>query len=135
MLTFWQLSDALSKLPKLETLNIRNMPMTKDDRPWLTHEVLYQAFANNFARIACFQKPLRTFALGALIYEDAKLGRSYLDPEKGRDFLKLRIYYVGYNVSTLGRSMVECTQVASHTAEEAEGICPNLDIFKVYWMG
>ena len=110
------------------------MPYERGDgSSCLPPHLLFQSLANHFASIARFSKPLRTFALGALVHDDIHLGEAY-DRPKDYDILKLRIYYVEYNVSTIGKSSVECKEVATGTWYEAEGICPNIDILKACWL-
>ena len=108
------------------------MPRANSENSWLPNEVMFRCLANRFAALAAFKKPLRTFALGAVTY-NIMVGSPHCGP-MDYDFLKLRVYHVEYSTSILGNASIDCREVATGTADGAEGVCPNIDILSHYWL-
>lgn len=80
---------------------------------------------------------LRTFAIGAPIYTDVKMGAVHLDNEEsGHEWRRLRIYRAVYPKGHLGNyNSPEPQLVAKSVCDDAKGICEDLSIFRPYWLG
>lgn len=77
---------------------------------------------------------LKTLAIGASAYRDAKLGMSHYVPNSVSTFLQLRIYHVNYNCQYRNSLSPKLHLIAKGTPADAWGDAENLDIFSLYWL-
>ena len=77
---------------------------------------------------------LKTLAIGASTYRDAKLGMSHYVPNCVSKFLQLRIYHVSYDCQYRNSLSPKLHLIAKGTPADAWGDADNLDIFRLYWL-
>lgn len=77
---------------------------------------------------------LKTLAIGASVYRDAKLGMNHYDPNHVSTFLQLRIYHVNYDCQYRNYFSPKLHLIARGTPADAWGDAENLDIFALYWL-
>ena len=77
---------------------------------------------------------LKILAIGARSLCRRQIWMQILASTPDRDFLRLRFYRLEYGGLPLGRLSTRLTHIAEGTVDDAEGICEDLDIFKLYWL-
>ena len=98
------------------------------------YKSLAQGFMDKMAEAPDFYQHLRTIAVGAMTYSDRKIGAASFPSEDLRDFLRLRIYHVDYlNVYPAGLLTI-LSLVGKGTADLADGVCKETEIFDMYWL-
>ena len=130
----------LSRLNKLEVLNIRNMPSTFDRKFCLTGDFLCLGLAQQILHHQQETRgeeggySLKLLAFGALTYGFLRMGGHFNDiDDRLTDYLKLRIYHVRRIVS-------QCKQppfvelINTGVADGAVGYSQYVDIFEPYWL-
>ena len=135
-----QAANMFSRFKHLQTLNIRNLPETKTISTYLPLTSMHKGIPSAFLD-AAYPKPqseaslpLKILAIGAVAFADVRFGCKYLPSTPDRDFLRLRVYRLEYGGLPLGRLSTRLTHIAEGTVEDAEGICKDLDTFKLYWL-
>ncbi|KAL8832492.1 MAG: hypothetical protein Q9170_004863 [Blastenia crenularia] len=139
-------------LGKLQTLNIRNMPLVNPKRMPLPLEEVHSAFANTLLKTLvcpndrsdglwevdhCALHGVKTIAIGALTYRDLRNGlgcESSLNLQL-YEFLRLQIYRIdtGYRFEGQPKPLAILTESGTYERTEAAG--GDVDIFKPYWLG
>lgn len=127
-------TEAIKAMPKLKTIHIRGVPGTEQlCLETFPNEELYQALAEQLFSLLPTPRSVTTIGFNSAYYSDVKMGASHLYdpyPWKRYDFWKLRIFH-------LSRSAAKCDEpelIAKGVANDAEGICEDLDIFRRYWV-
>ncbi len=131
------------KLQNLQTLNIRNMPEAESPTAWLPTDQMYTRLATMVMDIIASnmvpntRRPhkFRTIALGAATYADLAIGANHFSFNADRDFLQLRAYHVDYHTDESGKMSSVVKQVAKGSPNDTLGVCKNVGILCLYWLG
>ena len=130
----------LSKLSKLEVLNLRNMPSSVESRPCLLGDFHFLGLAQQIlhhyqeTRYGEEGSRLKLLAFGALTYGSLRMGGHFDDKhDPARDYLKLRIYNLRQTVSQCKQPPV-VELVSSGVADGAVGYSSYVDVFEPYWL-
>ena len=78
--------------------------------------------------------PLKTLAIGAATYGNARIGGGYYTGNRVSDYLQLRIYHVNYDCRYRNPLSTSLQLIAKGTPADALGRAEYLDIFKLYWL-
>ena len=124
---------------KLETLNIRNMPIIDRLGSYMSPEAMFRSLATATVELCVDyithesgnRPSLKTIALGALTYRDRYLGGCPHEPID--QYLQLRTYHIDYVDNDRKKSTPLLTLSSKgyvHTNEDAE----NASILQPYWL-
>ena len=124
-------------MPRLEVLNIRNLPEISG-RVAMPMDYFVKSLAAMFVDVANKEgRPdsLRTIALGAPLFRDLRIGTHHVVHTDLSDYLRFHVYNIDYTCpSPISASPVlrEIVRGAAHTSEEQ--IC-EAHLLDGYWLG
>ena len=132
----FQTRDCLNSLPRLEALNIRNLPEIKG-KPTMPMDYYAKGLAAMFVDIvnATRKSTLKTIAIGAPFYRDIYIGTHHVKHTSVSNFLSLRVYSIDYNyLSPSGPSPVLSQIIRGAAYVSEEELYPK-DLLYDYWLG
>ena len=136
MLNGYQASMCLGKMPRLEVLNIRNLPQIKG-MPTTPMDYYVKGLAAMVVDIANEWQisTLKTIAIGAPFYRDIYIGTRHVIHNPVSDLLRLRVYSIDYNyLSPSSPSPVLSQTITGACYSSEEELYPT-DLLYDYWLG
>ena len=127
-------------MPRLETLNIRNLPVIKGRpkrRPTMPMDYYVKGLAAMIVDIATEgrKSTLKTIAIGAPFYRDIYIGTHHITHTPVSDLLSLRVYSIGYNYQSPSGLSPVLSQIIKGAAYISEEELYPKDLLYDYWLG
>ena len=149
-----QALEYISALPKLRTLNIRNMPEMSNLLPFMDADAMIKGLALSFVAELKDAPPFRgrftsivdeegstvvipsidTLSFGALTYRDVRDAsmEGYVSPRD--DYLTLRTYSIEYHRTYEGINTPVLTQIAKGSTSNLDATHRKVNILEPYWL-
>ena len=140
------MTQYLSRLEILETLNVRNLPQFDGPPIFLDIDYLLEGLGTQLVEERLrrhFKDGLkspgspRTLGLGAAMYGNVRLGTYQFEDHKVASILRLRIFHIEYH-QVQSRAftgwVAKLHLIAQGAPADAEGYAHDLSVFQPYWL-
>ena len=128
-----------SRLPKLRTLHLRNLPKVDLTTSYLPIDYLVKGIASKIldryadGKPSSRRKSLITIALGAVLYRDIYTGSNHFPRDPVHDYLQLRVYHVDLSYQSILGPSSTVTQVAKGFVDDVT-MCFDKEVLSEYWL-